>query len=177
MGRDHQGEEPLYTSETYNSEESIGRLIGEVSGRLLTAFDNEMVGMGITGAQWIILMRIAGGCGSTAAELCRFSRYDTGSMTRMLDRLEEKNLIRRVRSCKDRRVIHLELTDAGRELHPLLPPVAVKVLNAHLRGFTREEFDLFKSFLKRMRANSEQQAQVAVGSDAPETCATIHPLS
>ena len=155
MGKEQQGIEPLYATETYNPEDSIGRLIAEVSGRILAAFDDEMTGMGITGAQWVILMRIASGCGSTAAELCRFSRYDTGSMTRMLDRLEEKGLIRRVRSSKDRRLIHLELTDAGRELHPLLPPVAVKVLNAHLKGFTREELDLFKGFLNRMRANSE----------------------
>lgn len=163
MGRDQEGQEPLYASETYNSEDSIGRLIAEVSGRLLAAFDDEMTGMGITGAQWVILMRVASGCGSTAAELCRFSRYDTGSMTRMLDRLEEKGLIRRVRSSKDRRLIHLELTDAGRELHPLLPPVAVKVLNDHLKGFTREELELFKSFLNRMRANNEARIQASNG--------------
>jgi len=150
-----------YTPETYNPEDSIGRLIAEVSGRLLAAFDEEMIGMGITGAQWVILMRIASGCASTAAELCRFSRYDTGSMTRMLDRLEEKGLIRRVRSNKDRRLIHLELTEAGHELHPLLPPVAVKVLNAHLKGFSQEELDLFKNFLNRMRANSEASAACA----------------
>ena len=151
--------EPLYTAENYNSEESIGRLIADVSGRLLAAFDDEMTGMGITGAQWVILMRIAKGCGSTAAELCRFSRYDTGSMTRMLDRLEEKGLIRRIRSSKDRRIFCLELTDAGRDLYPLLPPVAVKVLNAHLEGFTRAEVDLLKDFLHRMRANSERIIQ------------------
>ena len=158
MGTDSRGTEPLYTPENYNPEESIGRLIADVSGRLLSAFDDEMTGMGITGAQWVILMRIAHGCGSTAAELCRFSRYDTGSMTRMLDRLEEKGLIRRARSDKDRRVMCLELTETGRGLYPLMPPVAMKVLNAHLRGFTREELDLFKGFLNRMRINSEQAA-------------------
>jgi DNA-binding MarR family transcriptional regulator len=144
----------LYTAANYNPEDSIGRLIADVSGRLLAAFDDEMTGLGITGAQWVILMRIANGCASSAAELCRFSRYDTGSMTRMLDRLEEKGLIRRIRSSTDRRVIHLELTAAGRDLYTLLPPVAIKVLNAHLKGFTREELDLLKSFLNRMRANS-----------------------
>jgi DNA-binding MarR family transcriptional regulator len=146
---------PLYTAENYNPEDSVGRLIADVSGRLLAAFDDEMTDLGITGAQWVILMRIASGCGSTAAELCRFSRYDTGSMTRMLDRLEEKDLIRRVRSSTDRRVIHLELTDAGRELYTLLPPVAIKVLNAHLKGFTRADLELLKGFLRRMQANSE----------------------
>jgi DNA-binding MarR family transcriptional regulator len=147
-------DEPLYTPENYNPEDSLGRLLADVSGRLLAAFDDEMVGLGITGAQCVILMRIANGCGSTAAELCRFSRYDTGSMTRMLDRLEEKGLIRRVKSSQDRRVIHLELTDAGRNLYPRLPSAAIRVLNSHLKGFTRAELDLFKGFLSRMRDNS-----------------------
>ena len=40
-----------------------------------------------------------------------------------------------------------------------MPPVAIKVLNAHLRGFTRDELDQFKAFLNRMRANSEQSTQ------------------
>lgn len=150
--------EPLYTPENYEAEESLGRLIADVSGRLLAAFDEELADLGISGAQWVILMRIAKGCASTAAELCRFSRYDPGSMTRMIDRLEEKGLIRRVKSSLDRRISHLELTEAGQNLVPHLPPVAIKVLNTHLKGFTREELDLFKGFLNRMRANSGQPA-------------------
>jgi DNA-binding MarR family transcriptional regulator len=148
--------EPLYTTENYRVEDSVGRLIKEVSLRLQGAMDEEMaaLGMDMTGAQWAILMRVANGCGSTAAELCRYSRYDTGSMTRMLDRLEEKGMVRRVRSSKDRRAISLELTDAGREMVPRLMPVAIKVLNAHLKGFTRDELEQFKGFLNRMRANS-----------------------
>lgn len=151
---------PLYTPENYNPEDSLGRLIADVSRRILTGFDEEMAsqGMGITGAQWVILMRIARGCASTAAELCRFGHCDTGSMTRMLDRLEEKGLIRRVPSSKDRRITLLELTEPGRDLLPQLPPVAIKVLNAHLKGFSREELDQLKGFLNRIRANSELPA-------------------
>ena len=167
MSTEPRGAEPLYTSENYNPEDSIGRLVADVSGRLLTAVDEEMTGLGITGAQWVILMRIATGCGSTAAELCRFSRYDTGSMTRMLDRLQEKGLIRRVRSDKDRRVVRLELTKAGRDLYTLLPPVAIKVLNTHLRGFTRDELDQFKDFLNRMRANSDQLNPMSTSPNRP----------
>ncbi|WP_243382689.1 MarR family winged helix-turn-helix transcriptional regulator [Geothrix alkalitolerans] len=149
--------EPLYTPENYQPEESLGRLIADVSRRILAGFDEEMAsqGMGITGAQWVILMRIARGCASTAAELCRFGHCNTGSMTRMLDRLEEKGLIRRVPSSKDRRITLLELTEAGHDLLPHLPPVAIKVLNAHLKGFSRDELDQLKGFLNRIRANSE----------------------
>lgn len=156
MSIDPSGTEPLYTPENYNPEDSVGRLIADVSRRILAAFDDEMtsLGMGITGAQWVILMRIGKGCASTAAELCRFGQCDTGSMTRMLDRLEEKGLIRRVPSSTDRRITHLELTEAGRDLLPHLPPVAIKVLNAHLKGFTRAELDQLKGFLNRIQLNS-----------------------
>lgn len=148
--------EPLYTPENYNPEDSLGRLIADVSRRILAGFDEELAtqGMGITGAQWVILMRIARGCATTAAELCRFGHCDTGSMTRMLDRLEEKGLIRRIPSSRDRRITHLELTEAGQDLLPHLPLVAVKVLNAHLKGFSRTELDQLKGFLNRIRANS-----------------------
>ena len=148
--------EDPYTPDNYNPESSIGRLIADVSGRLLASLDNEMTEFGITGAQWVILMRIANGCASTAAELCRYSRYDTGSMTRMLDRLEDKGFIRRVRSQEDRRIIHLELSEAGKALYPHLPPVAIKVLNQHLRGFSEDELRLFRSFLERMIINADQ---------------------
>ena len=156
MNTDPKETGPLYTPENYNPEDSLGRLIADVSRRILAGFDDEMAsqGMGITGAQWVILMRIARGCASTAAELCRFGHCDTGSMTRMLDRLEEKGLIRRVPSSRDRRVTLLELTESGQDLLPHLPPVAIKVLNAHLKGFTRAELDQLKDFLNRIRANS-----------------------
>lgn len=157
MNDSNKDTEAVYTLANYQPEDSIGRLLAEASRQILAALDEELLrqGTGITGAQWAILMRISRGCANTAADLCRLGRYDTGSMTRMLDRLEEKGLISRSRSRKDRRVTLLELTEAGRNLLPQLPPVAIKVLNAHLKGFSRNEADQLKDFLKRIRANGE----------------------
>ena len=50
----------------------------------------------------------------SASDLCKGISYDAGAMTRMLDRLEGKGLIRRNRSAQDRRLMHLELTEEGR---------------------------------------------------------------
>lgn len=147
---------PLYTAENWTLDESIGFLVSQVRGRLISAVDAELSPLGITWAQWSTLLRIANGQADTAAELCRTTTCDTGSMTRMLDRLEEKGLIRRERSAEDRRVVHLHLTEAGKALYPQLPDVAVKVLNHHLRGFSREEAETFKSFLRRMLANADR---------------------
>ena len=76
-------------------------------------------------------------------------------MTRALDRLEAKGLVARVRSSEDRRVINLELTEAGREVAAVVPAVLAEVLNLHLAGFTETEWRSLLDMLKRMRANGD----------------------
>nr|WP_294524216.1 MarR family winged helix-turn-helix transcriptional regulator [uncultured Rhodopila sp.] len=144
---------PIYASETYTPVGSIGRLIADAAAMLSRAIDRRAREVGLTGPQWVMLMRIAHGMGSTAAELCRTIGYDSGSMTRMLDRLVDQGLIRRDRSDEDRRIIHLSLTEAGEALRPRLSPVAVEVLNQHLRGFTAEEAATLTNLLQRLLAN------------------------
>jgi DNA-binding MarR family transcriptional regulator len=81
--------------------------------------------------------------------------YDNGSMTRLLDRLEHKGLLRRERGTSDRRVVFLRLTSNGRIVLPRLRPVAVRVLERHLAGFTSGEIDDLKRYLSRMIENGQ----------------------
>ncbi|MDD5295768.1 MAG: MarR family transcriptional regulator [Rhodocyclaceae bacterium] len=148
------GAEPLYSVESYRPEEGIGLLLGMVRSQLMAALDDELADLGLTGAQLPVLFWIGQTPDATAATLCRAIGMDTGSMTRMLDRLEEKGFIRRVRSQSDRRVVHLELTAAGKALRPMITPRVVKVLNRLLTGFTRGDLDTLKDLLRRMLANA-----------------------
>ena len=75
----------------------IGLLVARARSALLTGLDGELEPFGLTGAQFAVLKNVADGIASTAADLCRTMHYDTGSMTRMLDRLEEKSVLRRER--------------------------------------------------------------------------------
>jgi DNA-binding MarR family transcriptional regulator len=84
--------------------------------------------------------------------------YDTGSMTRMLDRLEEKSVLRRERCTEDRRVVFLRITESGNELLPQLRTAAVRVLSHHLAGFSPAEVDAFKQFLVRLIQNGQRGA-------------------
>ena len=76
-------------------------------------------------------------------------------MTRMIDRLVKKGLIRRVRDEADRRSVRLELTPKGTKLTDELPAVAARALNKLLRGFSRPELDQLKGYLDRMLANAD----------------------
>jgi DNA-binding MarR family transcriptional regulator len=74
-------------------------------------------------------------------------------MTRMLDRLERRGLVRRVAHPNDRRASKLELTAEGKAVYPKLQAAGMKVLNRFLRGFTREEARQLESLLQRMLEN------------------------
>jgi DNA-binding MarR family transcriptional regulator len=116
---------------------------------------------GLTNAQWKPLFKLFAGEVSTVAELARACTLDAGGMTRLLDRLEAKGLCQRERSSEDRRVVNLALTDAGRQAAECIPEVLSRVQNAYLAGFSVEEWQTLKSYLRRMldNANDIQQAQ------------------
>lgn len=138
----------------FRPEESIGYLIKMTHASMLRAIDAEVAPMGLTAMQWTPLLRMAAGQADTAAELARIVGMDTGAMTRMLDRLEHKGLVRRARSSDDRRVIKLELTEEGLHKARQIPPLLAKVSNTHLSDFNEAERALIKGMLHRMLANA-----------------------
>ncbi len=144
---------PLFSADNYTPRRNPLRHIVDIAGAVRQQIDRKAADLGITWAQWVVLMRIASGIGSSAAELCRAIGYDSGSMTRMLDRLEKAGLICRHRCCEDRRVVKIALTEAGQALYPRLAPIAIASLNHNLQGFTPEEIETLMDFLDRILAN------------------------
>jgi DNA-binding MarR family transcriptional regulator len=143
--------EPVfYRPENYAPEESVAFLMKQVLALLADAVDHELQPSGLTHAQWAPLFRIYMGHASTVAELARESQLDMGAMTRTLDRLEAKNLVRRVRSSSDRRVVNIELTPEGRATAKTIPEVLCRVQNAHLRGLTLQEWQTMKALMRRV---------------------------
>ena len=67
---------------------------------------------------------------------------------------ESKGLLRRERSSEDRRVVNLELTAEGRAAAEKVPAALCGVLNAHLRGFTEQEWLTLRALLGRMLGNA-----------------------
>src|SRR6478609_8614876 len=144
----------FYDPESYRPEEGVGYLMRHIINAVALEIDRELEPSGLTNAQWVPLLKLYMGSATTVAELARECRLDAGGMTRLLDRLESKGLVRRVRSSEDRRVVNLELTDEGRDAAKKIPAVLCRVQNAHLRGFSHEEWQLLRSLLRRVLDNS-----------------------
>lgn len=151
----------IYEAGSYEPRESIGNLLGRLRDELTNALDREFAADPAL-APWelswpqlkIIASLESGGGVKSASDLCKSISYDAGAMTRMIDRLESKGLIRRERCTNDRRLVYLELTDAGREIWPQMKEVARKNINRFLRGFSRAEARQLESLLRRMLENA-----------------------
>jgi DNA-binding MarR family transcriptional regulator len=119
--------------------------------------DKRLAPLEMSAAQYIIVANLAAGPGEpkSAADLCKVISYDAGAMTRMLDRLEAKGLIRRTRSSQDRRLMNLELTEEGRAAYPRMREISMSNANRFLRGFTKAEARQLEGFLNRMLENAE----------------------
>lgn len=138
---------------------NVGYLLGRARASLLASLDAQLAPSGLSGMQFAVLKHLAEGSADTAAELCRFMHYDTGSMTRALDRLEQRRLLRRERCREDRRVVFLRLTAGGRTQLPRLLGLASQVLEKHLAGFAPAEIEALTDYLGRMIDNGQAQAE------------------
>src|ERR1700688_5225606 len=102
----------------------LAPLVAQVRLAIIAGVDQEFLGceevasLEVTAAQLSILKIVLKGNARSACELCKFMDYDRGAMSRMIDRLESKNLIRRVPLAHTRRTMALEVTAPGKAAFP-----------------------------------------------------------
>jgi DNA-binding MarR family transcriptional regulator len=148
----------FYNAQSYEPNDSVGYLMRRILNLVGQGIEKELEPTGLTNAQWMPLFKLYRGCTNTVAELARECGHDAGSTTRMLDRLEAKGLCQRVRSQEDRRVVHIELTAEGKAAAQDIPVTLCKVQNDYLAGFSLEEWQTLKSYLRRI-LNTAQTLQ------------------
>jgi DNA-binding MarR family transcriptional regulator len=138
-----------YTEENYSLTQSVGFLMTKARNQLTAEMDAALKDLDITSQQMGILLSLTRGDATTPFELSKLLSIDTGLMTRMLDKLEAKQLLERARSVEDRRVVNLRLTEEGRAIAARIPEIAPQVLNERLRKFTKAEFDELYRLLRK----------------------------
>jgi DNA-binding MarR family transcriptional regulator len=143
----------LYDGRNYDLGDSVAHQLFSVMLQMRREVDRRMVQHDLTDAQWKPLWMLKLGRAGNAIELAREMGIDAGAVTRMLDRLETKGLIERVRSEADRRVVHLRLTAAGEAVAKKVPFVLAAVNNDFLRGFSEAEWKQLRRLLARMGDN------------------------
>ncbi|MFM2484493.1 MarR family winged helix-turn-helix transcriptional regulator [Celerinatantimonas yamalensis] len=89
-------------------------------------------------------------CKDLSQELC----IDAGATTRMIDRLEKKGLLIRLRDKQDRRRIQLRLTDQGLDLCQEFPQLIVDALNELTEDLSNDEVHQLEILIQRIVAKN-----------------------
>ncbi|TCG02177.1 MarR family transcriptional regulator [Paraburkholderia strydomiana] len=142
-----------YKADEIRLESSLGYYLSKARNVLVERTDRAVKPLGLTAQQIGVILMLAAGRANTPFELSRVMSYDSGSMTRLLDRLENKGFVSRTRSNADRRMIKLELTPRGHDAARQLPDIGAAVLNEQLRGFSAADLATLIDLLGRFIAN------------------------
>jgi DNA-binding MarR family transcriptional regulator len=144
------GMRAFYRASHYNMKNSVGYLIRRTSNLMLPQMEALFAEESLTFSQWIVLMALREWGQATAVQVARDICHDAGSLTRILDELEQRDLITRARSETDRRVVTLSLTSQGLAMVEHLLPRVVEHWNNLLGDFTHLEIKLLIKLLNRL---------------------------
>lgn len=98
----------------------LRRVSNEVSGAFLRALKEE----GISAAEWVALRLLLGESERSSADLVALTGMTRGAISKVLDKLEGKELVARTANPGDGRVHWLSLTRKGERLVPKLATLA-----------------------------------------------------
>ena len=135
-----------------------GFLISRVKRVGSRRFDRLLAESGVdafNGAQGRILYVLWQGDDIPISALAAQTGLANTTLTSMLDRMEEAELVRRVPARHDRRKIHIRLTDKARGLQEDYERISQEMNRLYYIGFSPEEIRQFEGYLLRILDNLE----------------------
>ena len=127
--------------------------IAETAHALRKAFDRRASALGVTRAQWKVLFRLTRFPGLRQVELADMLDVEPITLCRIVDRLEEAELVERQRDPEDRRAWRLQVTDKAKPLVERLKSLGSELVDEAFADIDRSELDQVRSVLARVREN------------------------
>lgn len=132
---------------------SMGYRLKLLSQLMARSFQERLEPLGLTPFHWVVLCCLWSEDGLATSAIGEKLQQVGGTLTGVLDRMEERNLICRERDRQDRRMVKIWLTDTGKELETVLPPIALELSEQVMIGFSSEEQQQFARMIDRAIAN------------------------
>ena len=114
--------------------------------------------MGVTRAQWKVLFRLERQPGLRQIELADMLDIEPITLSRIVDRLEEAELVERVADPADRRAWRLHVTTRAQPLIAKLRAVADEMIAEAFAGIDPKEIEITRAVLGRVRENASRAA-------------------
>ncbi|MDR3479665.1 MAG: MarR family winged helix-turn-helix transcriptional regulator [Burkholderiaceae bacterium] len=128
-------------------------LIKHNAGLLSDLMNKALEPYGISSVGYIAMMALYGTPDNLAnpSDICQASSETRSNMTRIVDELVEKGLIKRVPNQDDRRRVDLSLTPAGDDLLRVVVPIIRKSNEAVFSVFSSETKAIFEADMLRLK--------------------------
>ena len=104
----------------------------------------------LTPPQFVALSQVHHHPGLAMSDLCRKMQLTNATVTGLVDRLEQKTLVERIRDPEDRRTIRLRTTELGETLFTKSLQARQRRLAADVAGFSDEEKSQLVGLLQRL---------------------------
>jgi len=127
--------------------------IAETAHTLRKAFDRRAVGLGVTRAQWKVLLRLTRMPGLRQVELADMLDVEPITLSRIVDRLEEAGHVERTPDPADRRVWRLQVTEQAKPLVAKLQGVGHDLVEEAFEGIETKDLERVRDVLARVREN------------------------
>lgn len=111
----------------------------------------------ISPEQWTVLLYLWEKDGVTQQELCNATYKDKPSMTRLINNMEHRNLVRRDSNNKDRRVNLIHLTELGKGLEVRMRIITSRTLKEALKNISTEDLNTCQMVLRKVFDNCMEE--------------------
>jgi DNA-binding MarR family transcriptional regulator len=141
-------------------DDNIGTMLGQVARLLRRRFDERARGIGVTRPQWQVLTLLKRNEGINQGGLAELLEVEPITLGRMIDRLQDADLVVRRADPNDRRAWRLHVTERGEDLIEQLRPFSRETFALALEGIDEDEQRQLMATLDRMRSNLSRRTTI-----------------
>lgn len=131
----------------------LGRALYKSHILMRNTLSKELKDFDITVEQWNVLKYLSEMEGCNQKDLAKSCLKDRAALTRILDILEKKQIIKRESSPNDRREFLIFLTDSGKKTFSNILPIMDATATNNFNNFTSNEIDNLKFLLDKLISN------------------------
>ena len=128
-------------------------LLAQVAQSYRTLSDALLEQISMHRAQAVLLCQLYTQDGLTQSELAEQLAVRGATVTNMLQRMEEANLVSRRRDADDNRLVRVYLTAAGREKEQSIVAQFLKLEATVFAGFSADEREMLRRLLRQLWTN------------------------
>jgi MarR family transcriptional regulator for hemolysin len=132
-------------------EEQFAESVHMLAHSWRTELDRRLRPLGYSHSRWLLLLHLSRNDGCTHQQLAQHMGIEAPTLVKLVDHLEKEGLLKRCVSETDRRVKHLNLSDAGKQVVVDIRSNAAELRKDILSDTSKEELQITYAVLQRIR--------------------------